>query len=83
MFELLYILYEIRSRNMVLYASNLDLSEYNANQFGFGISNTNIFTKAQIGKFGLKSIDIKYYKYDRNSTFNSSIITAVVKFVMD
>ena len=65
------------------YTSDYDLSEYSANQFGFGVSYTDIFAKAHIWKFGLKSIDLKFYKYDRNTTFNSSIVTAGFKFVMD
>ena len=65
------------------YTSDFDLSDYSANQFGFGISYTDIFTKTHIWKFGLKSIDLKFYQYDRNTTFTSSIITAGFKFVMD
>jgi len=65
------------------YTSDFDLSEYSANQFGFGVSYTDIFTNAHIWKFGLKSIDLKFYQYDRDTTFSSSIITAGFKFVMD
>jgi hypothetical protein len=65
------------------YTSDYDLSEYSANQYGFGVSYTDIFTSAHIWKFGLKSIDLKFYKYDRDSTFSSSIITAGFKFVLD
>ena len=65
------------------YTSDYDLSEYAANQFGFGISYTDIFTKMHILNFGLKSIDLKFYQYNRDTTFNSSIITAGFKFVMD
>ena len=65
------------------YTSDYDLSEYSANQFGFGISYTDIFTKAHIGKWGLKSVDLKFYQYDRNTTFSSSIITLGVKFIKD
>nr|WP_124591049.1 DUF3570 domain-containing protein [Tenacibaculum discolor] len=65
------------------YTSDYDLSKYSSNQFGFGVSYTDIFSKAHIWKFGLKSIDVKFYKYDRNTTFNSSLITAGFKFIMD
>ncbi len=65
------------------YTSDYDLSEYSANQFGFGVSYTDIFTKTHIWKFGLKSIDLKFYQYDRNTTFSSNIITAGFKFVLD
>lgn len=65
------------------YTSDYDLSEFSANQFGFGISYTDVFTKAHLGKWGLKSVDIRFYQYDRNTSFTSSIITAGVKFVKD
>lgn len=65
------------------YTSDYDLSEYSANQFGFGVSYTDIFAKAHIWKLGLKSIDLKFYQYDRDTSFSSSIITAGFKFVMD
>ena len=65
------------------YTSDYDLSKYSANQFGIGLTYTDIFTKAHIWKFGLKSIDVKFYKYDRNTTFQSTILTTGFKFVMD
>ena len=65
------------------YTSDYDLSEYSANQFGFGVSYTDIFTKTHIWKIGLKSIDLKFYQYDRNTTFSSNIIAAGFKFVID
>ena len=65
------------------YTSDYDLSEYSANQLGFGVSYTDIFAQAHIFNYGLKSIDLKFYQYDRDTTFNFSIITAGVKFVSD
>ena len=65
------------------YTSDYDLSEYSANQFGFGVSYTDIFAKMHIWKLGLKSIELKFYQYDRDTTFSSSIITAGFKFTMD
>uniref|UniRef100_UPI00321775B9 DUF3570 domain-containing protein n=1 Tax=uncultured Draconibacterium sp. TaxID=1573823 RepID=UPI00321775B9 len=65
------------------YTSDYDLSEFNANNYGFGISYTDIFTSGHIWKFGLKSIDLKYSNYSRNSAFKASIISFGVKFVMD
>ncbi|MFX0557995.1 DUF3570 domain-containing protein [Maribacter sp. CXY002] len=75
--------YETHISTEVFYTSDYDLSKYAANQIGFGVSYTDIFTKAHIWKFGLKSIDLKFYKYDRDTTFSSSIITTGFKFVMD
>ncbi|MFT4848532.1 MAG: hypothetical protein ACI83B_001063 [Sediminicola sp.] len=65
------------------YSSDFDLSQYDANQYGFGINYTDIFAKLHIAKFGLKSVDLKYNYYKRNSGLSSSIITAGVKFVQD
>jgi hypothetical protein len=65
------------------YTSDYDLSKYSSNQFGFGVSYTDIFTTTHIWKFGLKSIDLKFYQYDRNTSFSSSIITAGFKFVLE
>ncbi len=65
------------------YTSDYDLSKYSANQYGMGVSYVDIFSKAHLWKFGLKSIDLKFYKYDRDTTFGSYIITTGFKFVMD
>ena len=75
--------YEENLSTNEFYTSDYDLSEYSANQFGFGVSYTDIFAKAHLWNFGLKSIDLKFYQYDRNTTFTSSIISAGFKFVMD
>ena len=64
--------------------SDYDLSDYNANQFGFGISYTDIFTKFHITKkFGLKSIDLKFNNYNRNNSFSSNLISIGFKFIKD
>ena len=65
------------------YTSDYDLSEFSANQFGFGVSYTDIFTQAHIAKWGLKSIDLKFYRYDRNTSFRSNMISVGFKFVRD
>ena len=65
------------------YTSDFDLSQFNSNQFGFGFSYTDIFAKSHVWKLGLKSIDLKYYNYKRNTSFNSSILNVGFKFVMD
>ncbi len=75
--------YETALSTDAFYTSDYDLSKYAANQIGFGVSYTDIFTKMHLWKFGLKSIDLKFYKYDRDTSFSSSIITAGCKFVMD
>ncbi|WP_075341331.1 DUF3570 domain-containing protein [Tenacibaculum agarivorans] len=65
------------------YTSDFDLSDYNANQYGLGLTYTDIFTKRHIWKFGFKQIDIRFYKYDRNINFNSNIVTTGIKFILD
>jgi hypothetical protein len=65
------------------YTSDYDLSKFTANQFGFGVSYTDIFTNFHIRKFGLKSIDLRYNHYQRDTGLKSSIIAAGFKFVMD
>jgi len=65
------------------YTADYDLSAFNSNQFSFGFSYTDIFAKSHIWQFGLKSIDLKYYKYNRDNTFSSNLINVAFKFVMD
>jgi len=57
--------------------------EFKQAQFVFGVSYTDIFTSSHIWKFGLKSIDLKFYQYDRDTSFTSNIITAGFKLIMD
>lgn len=63
------------------YTSDYDLSKFSANQYGFGIGYTDIFTKFRLLKFGLKSIDLKYDYYKRDSGLNYSLISAGFKFI--
>ncbi len=65
------------------YTSDYDLSNFDANQYGFGVSYTDIFTKLHIWKFGLKSIDLRFRQYERNTGLSSSLFSGGVNFVMD
>jgi hypothetical protein len=65
------------------YTSDYDLSEFNANQFGFGVSYTDIFTSFNVWKLGLKSIDLKYQNYDRSSGLNANLISLGVHFIFN
>ncbi|SHI68017.1 DUF3570 domain-containing protein [Aquimarina spongiae] len=65
------------------YTSDFDLSDFNANQYGVGISYTDIFAKAHIWKFGLKSIDFRYRYYERNSGLNANLFSGGFNFQMD
>ncbi|MCH4552584.1 DUF3570 domain-containing protein [Aestuariibaculum lutulentum] len=75
--------YEMNLSTSEFYTSDYDLSEFNANQYGFGVNYTDIFAKAHIWKFGLKSIDLKYNNYKRNTGLKANIVSAGFKFIMD
>ena len=63
------------------YTSDYDLSTFKANQYGFGVSYTYIFTNMKIWKFGLKNIDFRFNHYDRSDGLSANIFTFGVKFV--
>lgn len=65
------------------YTSDYDLSEYSSNQYGLGVTYTDIFTKFHVWNLGLKSIDLNYYYYERNSGLKSFLITGGLSFVVD
>ena len=64
------------------YTSDYDLSAFTANQYGFGVSYTDIFTKSRIWRFGLKNIDFRYNNYQRSDSLKADIISIALKFVM-
>jgi len=65
------------------FTSDYDLSNYTANQFGFGITYTNILADLHIWKLGLKSIDLKYNLYQRDSGLNAGIVSLGFNFIAD
>jgi hypothetical protein len=67
----------------LFYTSDYDLSDYNANQFGFGINYTNIILRQNKLKLGLKSVDLKYSYYERTNGLSAGIVTAGFKFVVN
>ena len=75
--------YETALSTETYYTSDYDLSQYSANQFGLGASYTDIFAKTRLWNYGIKSIDLRIFQYDRNTTFSSGIVTAGIKFVHD
>lgn len=62
------------------YTSDYDLSKYYAHQYGFGIGYNNMYGSKKLGFLDFSSIDIKYYRYHRDSSFNSHFVTLGVKF---
>ncbi len=65
------------------YTSDYDLSDFDANQYGFGVSYTDIFAKMHIWKLGLKTIDLRFRQYERNSGLKASLFSGGFNFVMD
>lgn len=65
------------------YTSDYDLSEYNANQYGVGITYTDVFASRKIFKYGLKSIDLKYSIYERNTGLKASLFSFGIHFVVE
>lgn len=63
------------------YTSDYDLSDYNAHQYGFGIRYKDIFTKAKVFAFGLKTIDLRFNQYDRSDGLNAFIVTLGTTFI--
>lgn len=64
------------------YTSDYDLSTFNANQYGFGVSYTDIFMGSRIWKLGIKNIDLRYNHYNRSDGLKSNIVSFGIKFVM-
>jgi hypothetical protein len=58
------------------------LSAFSSNQYGIGVTYTDIFTGFHLGKLGLKNIDFKYNYYKRNTTFNAGFFSLGFKFVV-
>ncbi len=75
--------YETHVSTSEFYTSDYDLSQFNANQYGFGVGYTDIFTKTKLFKFGIKSIDLKFNYYERNTGLSAFIISGGIKFVLD
>lgn len=65
------------------YTSDYDLSSFDANQFGVGISYKDIFAESKIWRFGLKSINLRLNHYERSTGLKANIGALGFKFVMD
>ncbi|MFK5877907.1 MAG: DUF3570 domain-containing protein [Flavobacteriaceae bacterium] len=63
------------------YTSDYDLSAFDSHQYGLGIKYTDLFTKAKLLTFGLKSIDLRYANYTRSDGLDAGIISFGIKFV--
>ena len=75
--------YEGHLSTSEFYTSDYDLSKFSANQYGFGVSYTDIFAKFHIWKLGLKSIDFRFNNYKRDTGLNYNLFSIGFGFVMD
>lgn len=74
--------YETHLSTEKYYTSDFDLATFNANQYGVGVTYTDIFMKSKIWKLGLKNIDFRYNHYNRSDTLKADIVTIAFKFVV-
>jgi len=65
------------------YTSDYDLSKFDANQLGIGLSYNSIFTRFKVFKFALKSVDLRFNHYRRSNGLNANIVSGGFKFVLD
>lgn len=65
------------------YTSDYDVSSFDANQFGIGLSYKDIFTQSRLWLFGLKSVGLRANHYERSDGLKSNIISLGFKFLMD
>lgn len=65
------------------YTSDYDLSEFIASQYGIGIKYSDLFTGMHIWKLGIKSIDLDFQQYERDSGLKAFIVTAGAKFIIE
>jgi len=75
--------YETHLSTEEFYTSDPDLGTFDANQYGFGINYTDIFTGSKIWKFGLKNIDFRFNHYERSDNLKANIATIGFKFIME
>lgn len=74
--------YELHLSTEKYYTSDADLSSFDANQYGFGVNYTDIFTGGKIWKLGLKNIDFRFNHYQRSDNLTANIATIGFKFIL-
>jgi hypothetical protein len=65
------------------YTSDYDLSKFVSNQYGVGLTYTDIFNQAKIFILGLKSIDLRLNHYERSDGLSANIASMGFKFVIE
>lgn len=61
---------EVASSSQTYYTSDYDLSAFTSQQWGVGIRYTDIFTRFNLWKLGLKSIELRYINYQRSNSLS-------------
>ena len=72
---------EAASSTETYYTSDYDLSSYHAHQYGMGLRYKDLFTRATILKFGLKTVELRVNNYDRSDGLNAFIVSLGTTFV--
>ena len=73
--------YEAHLSTEDFYTSDYDLSRFIAHQYGLGIRYTDNFTKVHIRNWGLKTADLKFSQYQRDSGFKAMLLSGGLSFV--
>jgi hypothetical protein len=73
--------YEGNLSTQEFYTSDYDLSDVDSHQYGLGIKYTDIFSSTRVFNFGIKSVDLRYSKYDRSDGLDAGIVSFGIKFV--
>ena len=74
---------EVHLSTEEFYTSDYDLSKFDSHQYGLGVTYKDIFAKAKILNFGLKTIDLRFNNYTRSDGLDAFIVSFGVKFVGD
>ncbi len=64
------------------YTSDYDVSSFDANQYGIGVTYKDIFAQSKIWKFGLKSVNLRINRYERSTGLYANIGELGFKFIL-
>ncbi|WP_430973113.1 DUF3570 domain-containing protein [Sunxiuqinia rutila] len=65
------------------YTSDYDLADFQSNQYGIGLSYTNIFSKPKLFNLGLKNVNLRFSHYDRSDGLKANIVSFGLKYVFE
>ncbi len=75
--------YETHLSTEKYFTSDYDLSKFHSNQYGLGITYTDVFTQRKIYRFGFKSLNLRFNHYSRSDGLKANIVSLGLKFVFD